>query len=73
MEAFPHYRYLSQPMEQGDDTIYNSRYVIADFNTEKNMNIGINFMNQSAGDAGYNYLNAYATAAYSGVRFGQRQ
>ncbi len=43
----------------------------ADVATGKNLNLGANFMNQTAGDAGYKYLNAYATIAYSGLRFGQ--
>jgi type IX secretion system PorP/SprF family membrane protein len=42
----------------------------ADFSTNKNINVGVNFLNQTAGDAGYNYLNAYASIAYSGLRFG---
>lgn len=41
-----------------------------DGTTEKNINFGANFLSQAAGDAGYKYLNAYATIAYSGVRFG---
>lgn len=52
-------------------TAFNTAGVSLDFNTEKNLNIGFNFMNQTAGDAGYKYLNAYATLAYSGIRFGQ--
>src|ERR1044071_8344426 len=31
--------------------------------TNKNLNIGANIMNQTAGDGGYNYLNTYATIA----------
>jgi type IX secretion system PorP/SprF family membrane protein len=41
--------------------------------TKKNLNLGANFLNQSAGDAGYKYLNAYATVAYSGVKFGHEK
>jgi len=52
-------------------TPFNTAGFSADFTTGKNLNIGANFMNQTAGDAGYKYLNAYATIAYSGVRFGQ--
>lgn len=52
-------------------TPYNTAGFSADVNTGKNLNLGANFMSQTAGDAGYKYLNAYATVAYSGVRFGQ--
>ena len=43
----------------------------ADLNTEKNVNFGINILNQSAGDAGYNFFNGYFSVAYTGIRFGQ--
>jgi type IX secretion system PorP/SprF family membrane protein len=52
-------------------TPYSTAGVSADFATNKNLNLGFNFMNQSAGDAGYKYLTASATIAYSGIRFGQ--
>lgn len=52
-------------------TPYNTAGFSADVNTGKNLNLGANFMSQTAGDAGYKYLNAYATVAYSGIRFGQ--
>lgn len=52
-------------------TPYNTAGFSADVNTGKNLNLGANFMSQTAGDAGYKYLNAYATIAYSGIRFGQ--
>lgn len=42
----------------------------ADFTTNKNLAFGVSVMNQSAGDAGYRYLNGYATIAYNGIRFG---
>jgi type IX secretion system PorP/SprF family membrane protein len=51
-------------------TPFNTMGLSADFATEKNINIGVNFLNQTAGDAGYKYLNAYASLAYSGLRFG---
>jgi type IX secretion system PorP/SprF family membrane protein len=52
-------------------TPFTTTGLSADINTSKNLNLGANFLNQSAGDAGYQYLNAYLTAAYSGVRFGK--
>lgn len=52
-------------------TPFNTAGISMDVNTGKNLNLGANFMNQTAGDAGYKYLNAYATIAYSGIRFGQ--
>ena len=42
-------------------------------NTNKNISFGINLLNQSAGDAGYNFLNGYLSIAYSGLRFGDGQ
>ena len=50
---------------------YRTVGVSYDTRTKKNMSIGLNVLNQSAGDAGFNYLNAYASAAYSGVKFGK--
>jgi len=41
--------------------------------TDKNLNWGVNILNQSAGDAGYNYFNGYASVAYTGVKFGAQQ
>ena len=38
--------------------------------TEKNIGVGVNVLTMSAGDAGYNYLNAMASVSYSGVKFG---
>lgn len=43
----------------------------ADIVTPKNLNFGISLLDQSAGDGGYHYQNAYLTIAYSGVRFGE--
>ena len=42
-----------------------------DTRTEKNIAWGVNLLNQSAGDGGFNFLNAYASAAYTGVQFGK--
>jgi type IX secretion system PorP/SprF family membrane protein len=36
-----------------------------------NIGVGLNVTNMSAGDAGYNYLNAMASFSYRGVRFGE--
>lgn len=43
----------------------------ADMNTNNNLNLGINILNQTAGDAGYSFLNGYFTVAYTGIRFGK--
>lgn len=37
----------------------------ADVSTQKNLNFGMDLMNQSAGDGGYRYITASATIAYS--------
>lgn len=41
--------------------------------TSKNLNLGMNVINQRAGDGGYNYTTGYANAAYTGIRFGVQQ
>ena len=42
-----------------------------DTRTTKNIALGVNVQNQSAGDGGFNYFNASASIAYTGVKFGQ--
>ena len=42
-----------------------------DTRTSKNVGLGFNAMNQSAGDGGFNYFTASASYAYTGVRFGK--
>ncbi|MDH7461685.1 PorP/SprF family type IX secretion system membrane protein [Chitinophagaceae bacterium 26-R-25] len=49
---------------------YQTPGVSADFNTNKNAAFGVSVLNQRAGDGGFNYTTAYASMAYSGVRFG---
>lgn len=44
-----------------------------DFTTEKNLNLGVNIINQRAGDGGYHYTTAYGNAAYTGIRFGAQE
>jgi type IX secretion system PorP/SprF family membrane protein len=44
----------------------------ADVSTTKNLNFGIDFMNQSAGDGGYKYVTGSVTIAYS-VKFGSNK
>lgn len=45
----------------------------AEWVTDKNINVGVNILNQSAGDAGYNYFQGYASVSYTGVKFGAQQ
>ena len=47
--------------------------VAVDFTTNKNSNFGASVLNQTAGDGGYNYLTAYASYSYTGVRFGPQE
>jgi type IX secretion system PorP/SprF family membrane protein len=42
-----------------------------DTRTNKNIALGLNIQNQSAGDGGFNYFNAAASIAYTGVKFGK--
>jgi type IX secretion system PorP/SprF family membrane protein len=50
---------------------YRTTGISFDTRTDKNINLGVNLMNQAAGDGGFNYLNAYASIAYTGVKFGK--
>lgn len=49
---------------------YSTSGLSFDTRTSKNLAIGVNVMNQSAGDGGFNYFNAYGSVAYTGVKFG---
>lgn len=49
---------------------FSTSGVSFDAATDKNIGVGVNILNMSAGDAGYNYLNAMASISYSGVKFG---
>lgn len=42
-----------------------------DMPTNKNINFGLSLMNQTAGNGGYSYTTGYASASYTGIRFGQ--
>jgi type IX secretion system PorP/SprF family membrane protein len=42
-----------------------------DARTNKNISIGVSILNQSAGDAGYNYLTSSVSIAYSGIKLGK--
>src|SRR5690242_5705810 len=52
---------------------YRTTGVSADASTNNNIAVGINLLNQSAGDGGFNYFNAYASIAYTGVKFGKNE
>lgn len=52
-------------------TPFTTTGLSADINTTKNINLGANVLSQTAGEAGYQYLNAGLSVAYSGVRFGK--
>ena len=42
--------------------------VSADISTAKNLNFGLNFLNQTAGTGGYRYVNSYISVAYTGIQ-----
>lgn len=50
---------------------YRTSGLSFDTRTNKNVALGVNLLNQSAGDGGFNYFNAYGTFAYTGVKFGK--
>lgn len=45
----------------------------ADVVTGKNLNIGASVLNQTAGNAGYRFMNGSVSVAYSGIRFGAEE
>lgn len=45
--------------------------VSLDFNTSKNLNLGVSALRQKAGDGGYSYTTAYGNFSYTGVKFGK--
>lgn len=52
-------------------TPFTTMGISADVATQKNINFGINLLNQTAGNAGYHYQHGYLTIGYGGVRFGE--
>ena len=50
---------------------YRTTGISFDTRTNKNIALGVNVMNQAAGDGGFNYFNTYASVAYTGVKFGK--
>ncbi|MFM8592014.1 MAG: PorP/SprF family type IX secretion system membrane protein [Sphingomonadales bacterium] len=52
-------------------TPFTTMGISADVATQKNINFGINLLNQTAGNAGYQYQHGYLTIGYGGVRFGE--
>ncbi|HLG38244.1 MAG TPA: PorP/SprF family type IX secretion system membrane protein [Chitinophagaceae bacterium] len=50
---------------------YRTIGISFDTRTSKNISLGVNILNQSAGDGGFNYLNAYGSIAYTGVKLGK--
>lgn len=51
-------------------TPFSTPGISADIRANENIGLGINVMNQTAGTAGYNYLNSYASMSFMGVKFG---
>jgi type IX secretion system PorP/SprF family membrane protein len=52
---------------------YRTEGISFDASTNNNLALGINLMNQTAGDGGFNYFTTYASIAYTGVRFGKNE
>jgi type IX secretion system PorP/SprF family membrane protein len=50
---------------------YRTMGISFDARTNKNVALGINLLNQSAGDGGFNYLTSSLSFAYTGVKFGK--
>lgn len=52
---------------------YRTTGLSFDTRTNENVALGVNIMNQAAGDGGFNYFTAYASVAYTGVKFGANE
>jgi type IX secretion system PorP/SprF family membrane protein len=52
-------------------SLYRTAGISFDTRTNKNAALGINLLNQSAGDGGFNYLTLSGSYAYTGVKFGK--
>lgn len=52
---------------------YRTTGLSADASTNRNLALGVNILNQTAGDGGFNYFNAYASIAYTGIKFGKNE
>ncbi len=52
-------------------TRFSTTGVSADMTTNSKLNLGLNILNQAAGDGGYNYLNADFSLAYTGLQLDQ--
>ena len=52
---------------------YRTEGISFDGSTNNNLALGINLMNQSAGDGGFNYFTTYVSIAYTGIRFGKNE
>ena len=50
---------------------YRTTGLSFDTRTNRNLALGVQLQNQSAGDGGFNYFNASASFAYTGVKFGK--
>lgn len=52
---------------------YRTTGLSVDASTNNNLALGVNILNQSAGDGGFNYFTAYASVAYTGVKLGKNE
>lgn len=52
---------------------FSTQGVSLEWKARKDWQFGLCFLNQEAGNAGYHYLNGYASIAYRGVRWGTQQ
>jgi type IX secretion system PorP/SprF family membrane protein len=54
-------------------TPYRTKAISCDASMVNNLAVGVNLLNQSAGDGGFNYFTMYASIAYTGVKFGKNE
>jgi len=53
-------------------TPFTTRGLSADFTTNKNINVGVGLINQTAGNGGYSFSSGNINIAYTGVNFGKQ-
>ena len=55
----------------GVTNAFSTQGLMGDITTNKNINVGLSLLQESAGDAGYKYFNGLASVSYSGIRLGK--
>ncbi|MFC4212313.1 PorP/SprF family type IX secretion system membrane protein [Pedobacter lithocola] len=57
----------------GNVNTFNTSGLSAELTTNRNINIGVNILNQTATSGGYGYINGNLSLAYTGIKFGYNE